>query len=500
MRIALISPFPDITVFGLRTMSAYLRERGHWTRMIFLPDPACDEDYGEERYRPETLRQLVALCRDVDLVGITLMTNYFAAARQITHAIHAATSVPVVWGGVHATICPDECIVHADIVCVGDGEEALLDLADALGRGAAIDALANLWVRAGDGAISRNPPRPLLRDLDRYPAPDYSLADHHFMVADGTITPFTRELTERHLRTGTVSNLLGKMGYQTMTGRGCPHKCSYCANDALKNLYDKRGYLRWRSVEHVIDELEQVKHRFPDIGFVWISDDAFFSRPSASLAAFCTAYKERIGLPFSCLASPLTVTEEKMALLVDAGLVYVQMGIESGSARMQALYNRARMDNRRVLRAARIINRYRARMFPPSYDFLLDVPYERTEDTLESLRLIARLPKPYRLQPFSLVLYPGTELHRMGVRDGHVRDAHRDVYAKSYNMRAGSYPNLLFALAQGGRMPGPLLRLLASRPLGRVLAAAPLRPGFAWLYRALRALKARLRPVGGRAA
>ena len=76
----------------------------------------------------------------------------------------------------------------------------------------------------------------------------------------------------------------------------------------------------------------------PYIGFIWISDDAFFAHPSAAIMEFCREYKEKIGLPFSCLASPLTVTKEKMAALVDAGLIYVQMGIQSGSPRIQELF------------------------------------------------------------------------------------------------------------------------------------------------------------------
>ncbi len=499
MRVALISPFPDITVFGLRTMSAYLREHGHTTRLIFLPDPHGDEDYAGDRYGPETLRQLASLCTDMDLVGITLMTNYFAVATELTKAIKAATDIPVVWGGVHPTVRPQECIEHADIVCVGDGEDALLELVDRMERGEAVTEVPNLWVRMPDGAIARNRVRPLSKDIDRYPAPDYSMEDHHIMLEDGAIVPLTRELTEGFLKRGTVSQMLGKMGYQTMTGRGCPHKCSYCANHALKNLYDNHNYLRWRSIEHVINELERIKEMFPALGFVWISDDAFFSRPTKSIEAFCRSYKERIGLPFSCLASPLTIKEDKMAMLVDAGLIYIQMGIESGSTRMQELYNRKRMDNDRVLRAAAIINRYRDRMFAPSYDFLLDVPYETTEDTLESLRLIARLPKPYRLQPFSLVLYPGTGLHEMGIKDGLICDTQKDIYAKSYDMRDGTYLNLLFMLAKGGRLPGRVLELLVSKPVAGLFTSDWMRPFFNFLYHSLRVVNRSIKVAIGRA-
>jgi radical SAM superfamily enzyme YgiQ (UPF0313 family) len=346
---------------------------------------------------------------------------------------------------------------------------------------------ANLWCRTPAGIV-KNPVRPLVRDLDVYPMPDYSQEDHH-ILADGRVVPLTDALMKRFLESGTVARYLHSIGYQTMTGRGCPHQCTYCINDAIKGIYGGQNYLRWRSTDHVMRELRWVKEHLPYVGFVWISDDAFFARSPASIREFCGAYKEQIGLPFSCLASPLTVTEEKMRLLVDAGLIYVQMGIQTGSARIQELFNRQQMSNERVMKAIRIINAHRERMFPPSYDFILDVPYETDQDVVESLRLIAQIPKPYQLQPFALVLYPGTKLHQMATRDGFVADERRQVYAKSYTMREANYLNLLMALAKGGRFPSPLLKLLVNPPLVTIFNSRALRPFFRLLYASLKSAK-----------
>ena len=399
----------------------------------------------------------------------------------------------MIWGGVHPTIRPEESLEHADIVCVGDGEDALLELADQMAAGQEYAATANLWFRT-PGGIVRNPVRPLVRDLDSYPMPDYSMEDHH-VLADGHIVPLTGALLRRFLENGTVSRYLGKIGYQTMTGRGCPHKCTYCINDAIKTIYGAQSYLRWRSTDHVLQELLWVKEHLPYVGFIWISDDAFFARSPAAIAEFCRAYKEKIGLPFSCLASPLTVTEEKMALLVDAGLIYVQMGIQTGSAKIQELFNRKAMSNERVMQAIRIINRHKERMYPPSYDFILDVPYETDQDVIESLRLIAEIPKPFRLQPFALVLYPGTKLHDLATKDGLLADERRQIYAKSYTMREANYLNLLMTLAKGGGFPGRLLKLLVNPPLVTVFNSRPLKPFFRLLYVTLKAAKKLLRPA-----
>jgi anaerobic magnesium-protoporphyrin IX monomethyl ester cyclase len=484
MKITLISPYPDITSFGLRTISAYLKQNGHQTRMIFIPDPLGDNLlYGVKRYDDRVLDEVVNLCKGSDLIGITLMTNFFDGAVQVTERIKRELKTPVIWGGVHPTIRPEESLQHADLVCVGDGEEALLELVNRMAAGQDYSTTENIWLKK-DGGIIKNPVRPLTTNLDVYPVPDYSMEDHHVLL-EGSVQPLTEELTKRFLERGTVSHYLHRIGYQTMTGRGCPHKCTYCINDAIKSIYGSEGYLRWRSTAHVMEELIWVRKHMPYVGFIWISDDAFFARNTKALEEFCREYKEKIGLPFSCLASPLTVNEEKMKLLVDAGLIYVQMGIQTGSSKIQELFNRKTMSNEKVMQAVRIINAYKKKMFPPSYDFILDVPYETEKDVIESLKLIAQFPKPFQLQPFALVLYPGTKLHEMATRDGLVRDERKEVYAKSYTMREPNYLNLLMTLAKGGKFPSTALKFLVSSPLVEILNSRALRPFFKWLYRFL---------------
>ncbi|MBI5238703.1 MAG: B12-binding domain-containing radical SAM protein [Deltaproteobacteria bacterium] len=497
MKITLISPYPDITSFGLRTICAFLKKHGHRTRMIFIPDPYGDDlMYGVRRYEDRILDQAAALCMDSDLIGITLMTNFFDGAVEITNKLKSVTRAFVVWGGVHPTIRPEESLKYADAVCVGEGEEALLELADKLSAGADHTNTGNMWFKV-NGRIIKNRIRPLVKNLDTYPLPDYSLDDHHILF-DGSIRPLTEEITRKFLERGTVSHYLKKTGYQTMTGRGCPHQCTYCINDAIKTLYEGASYLRWRSASHVIEELLWVKKNMPYVGFIWISDDAFFARNQKGIEEFCREYKEKIGLPFSCLASPLTISEEKMKALVGAGLIYIQMGIQTGSAKIQELFNRKRMSNDRVMTAIRIINKYKRKMFPPNYDFILDVPYETDSDVIESLKLIADIPKPFHLQPFALVLYPGTKLHEMAAKDGLIKDEKKDIYAKSYTMREPNYLNLLLTLSRGGKFPGPLLRLLVSHPVVGALNSRPLRPFFKGLYISLKGSYKMAKRLAGR--
>jgi radical SAM superfamily enzyme YgiQ (UPF0313 family) len=481
MRIALVSPYPDITNFGLRTLSAMLRERGHETRMVFLPDFAGDGEsfhqaLSERRYSPRVIERFKELIADCDMVGITLMTHYFDSAKQLTKAVREQGDAHVIWGGFHPSVRPDECLYYADFVAVGDAEDLLIELIARLEAGDSdlhhIDGL--VW-RNGETAV-RNPPGSLEQDMDASPAPDWSL-DDHWVLFEGEVLPVTTELLRRYVQNGTISRMFGRIGYQTMTGRGCPHACTYCGNSFYRDLYKRQRYVRYRSVEHVIAELEQVKRTYPFIDLFWFSDDSFFGRTLPDIEEFCRQYKARIGEPFYLLGSPGTITEAKYAALVDAGLLCIQMGVEHGSKRIQRMFKRSTMSHDKILESARIIAKYADRTAPPQYDLVYDLAYETLEDKLDTLRLITQLPKPYRLQVFSVIFYPGTSLHTLAVADGLVVDEKDEIYDRQYSERHDSYTNTLLFLARGGHFPHGLLELLIDRRVVRLATSDYAAPG-----------------------
>jgi len=487
MKVVLISPYSDVTALGLRMISAVLRRAGHATRMIFLPHtPAELADGEEDRYPEGLLREVAERTRDADLVGIPLITAYFHKAVEVTRAIKAVHDVPVLWGGIHPTIRPRECLEFADLVCLGEGEGAVEELAGRMVAGSGIADLANVGLRA-NGSARVNPPRPLEQNLDALPFPDYSLEDHWIWERDGdALAPLNRDRFAAALAEGHISRIRDEIAYQTIATRGCPHNCSYCCNNVLRDLYRGQRYVRCRSQEHILGELEEIRERFPFVKVIGFSDDSFFAARESEIAEFAAAYRERIGLPFFCLGSPLTITAEKLRHLTDAGMFGLQMGIQTGSPRTLELYER-HVSTERVLEAARLIHRFQDRMIPPSYDFIIDNPLESTEDILQTVELMLALPRPNRLQLFSLVVFPETglyhEFHRRGLP---VPETPAD-YNRDYHKRRATYLNLLFGLIRHGA-PRPLIKLLAARPVVRAFE----RPGLARIYSALYSLARKL--------
>jgi len=498
MKISLVSPYPDITNYGLRTLSSVLKDHGHEAQVICLPDFAGDGEshhvkMSEERYSPQVIDQMIETMRGADLVGITLMTHYFDSAKQITRAVQERLGVPVIWGGFHPSVRPDECIHHADYVAIGDAEDLILQLVEAMAAGTQDDLhhIKSLIWKQGETVV-RNAVGSLEQDLDAYPAPDFG-RDDHWILFEGQILPVTKDLLRRYLHNGTVSRMFGRTGYQTMTGRGCPHACTYCGNSFYRDLYKRQRYVRYRSTEHVMKELEDIKREYPFIDFVWFSDDSFFGRPLPDLLKFAEEYRTRIGDPFYLLGSPGTITEEKYEALVDAGLMCIQMGVEHGSPRIQKMFKRSTMGNDKIIRSAEIITKYADRTAPPQYDVIYDLAYETTEDKLHTLRLISDLPKPYRLQVFSVIYYPGTSLHTIAERDGLVNDEKAEIYDRMFFERHDSYTNTLLFLAKTGKFPHPLLKLLIDERVVEVMTSDYMEPaglvakrGMKWLRKVMR--------------
>lgn len=141
MKITLISPYEDIYAIGIRILSSSLKRGGHNVRVIFLMNSFYD------RYKDKTLNEVVELSRGTDVIGISLMTNLLENTIQITQALKKNLSVPVLWGGIHPTILPEECLDYADMVCIGEGEETLVEFARKTDDGIEDCNIQDMWFK-----------------------------------------------------------------------------------------------------------------------------------------------------------------------------------------------------------------------------------------------------------------------------------------------------------------------------------------------------------------
>jgi anaerobic magnesium-protoporphyrin IX monomethyl ester cyclase len=477
MDITFVTPTPpDVAAFGVRALSAYLKREGKKVRNIFLPGGIKKYKYQKGyvyKYEKHIIEQTIELCKGSDLIGISFMTNYYDRAVQLTKEIRKKLDCPIVWGGIHPTVAPDESLKHVDMICIGEGEEALLELMEKIKKGKDYFDTKNMWFKK-DGRIIKNQLRPLNQSLDSLPFFDFGLDDHYiFDHLKNCISSMTKDLLKRCFPLepnleGTFNDSYKRtLSYKTMTTRGCPHHCTFCAERTLAELYQSQLYLRKRSVQHVIYEIMNIKEHLPFIESIFLFDDTFTVRPLEEIIEFSREFKSKIGLPFHIQASPNTLTKEKLDALIDGGLVFVEMGIQSVSKAGMNIYKRNIAKNV-LLKKALILKQYLDKIYPPCYHVILDNPWETTADVIETLKFILELPRPFWLKRASLVCFPGTELYHRAKIEGIIKtdeDEKREIYNKHLHMPKGTYVNFLIYLVGFSYFPRWIIRVLATQAL-----------------------------------
>ncbi|MGD9781048.1 MAG: radical SAM protein [Kiritimatiellia bacterium] len=475
MNVVLISPQGSLIAYGLRQIGACLRQAGHSVRMVFLPMPEEIEPLPgkpiQDAYPPEIVEAVGNLCRDAGLVGMSCATQHFHRLAQLADHVRGTLRVPVIWGGIHATVSPEDCLAHADWVCRGEGELAMVELARDLERGGHGRAVANLGWRNAAGETVLNPLRPLLQDLDALPYPLYE-TDGHYILHRGRIVPLAPALACWHLSDG-YSFGRGS-AYHVWATRGCPHRCAYCCNSFYSGIYPDWNRVRRQSNRRIVDEIRFMRGKMPYVDHVAFMDDTFFAAAPETIEDFAARYKEQVDLPFFACASPSTLDERRLEALVAAGLRHVWVGMQSGSARIQHLYRRH--DEPAVLRkTAALLAKYKGRVRAPVYDFIVDPLFQQPEDQRLTLELLDGMAYPFQLELYSMAFFPGTEITRLAQEQGGGAAA----YGKNIvRLDRNFYRAALWA--HGRNLPKSALRMLSTPAAFRLLNARGLR-GFWWM-------------------
>jgi anaerobic magnesium-protoporphyrin IX monomethyl ester cyclase len=390
MKITFVTP--AIENQGIEILSALLREVGHETELVVdyrLFDTEAIQSGTLKRFFDGTKRIVEeVLLSKPDLVGFSVYTISYQWALALARRIKAAANIPVIFGGIHPTTVPERVIAQdaVDMVCIGEGEEALLELAEAIDRKDTRTDILNLWFKK-EGKVIRNAVRPLIADLDHLPFPDKDL--------------FARK------------GLLDPYEYNLSSGRGCPFQCTYCGNNTLKRLYAGKGrYLRTRSVDLVIAEAKMAKARYAPKVISFYAD--VFTTNKAWLKAFCRRYGPEVGLPFFALSHPRFMDDDVAHWLKEAGCLEVTMGVESATpALRKELLQRPESDEE-ILAACDSCRRHDLRF---SLDHLINLPRETEEHHRDALAFYNRL-RPDSLNVYPLQYYPGVAITETACRDG----------------------------------------------------------------------------------
>jgi radical SAM superfamily enzyme YgiQ (UPF0313 family) len=389
MRILLI--YPDLKIhvnypLGLGMISAMLKNSGHETRVLHFND---------EIESPLDMSSIERSVIDFQpqLIAFSSVSNQFQYVKKMAEYIKRNWELPTLMGGIHATVAPkkvlqNECI---DLICQGEGEFAVLDVINKIEKGEDYTGIANIGLKK-DGKIRINPVRPLIdaKTFDSLPSPDRDSFNFEEIVRK-------------------------KRGWaNVMASRGCLNKCTYCVNHCFHKLYSefhKPGEtLRYRKVDTVINEIQDLLGNYPDIALINLDDDNITWRKNW-LKEFCDSYSTQIGLPFACNVHPTTFNKAIAKMLANAGCVEVKIGLESGSERLR--HDILKRPSREEI----MINAFRAaedaglRAWAFS---MIGLPTETKDEILMTAILNAKI-RPYIVRCSIFFPYEGTDLYQYAI-------------------------------------------------------------------------------------
>ena len=391
---------------GFRKFAGYVKSMYPDTKVIYVPTGNLRSairvltEKGAGELKEKDIYKVAQFLAEGNVVGISSMTQYSTTVQKIIADIRNINPrVYIIWGGIHAIIHPEDAIKHADAVCTGEGEFAFKNFFDLFGTGKDYTKSPSFWFRKDDNIIkNRNLPLMSPKDMDELPPLMYQDDELVYQKAG--------------IKTLNSKNFIKYTGlsYHTVWTIGCPLHCTFCGNTkfiAYDNAYRR---LRHSSPRTIIDEIKRAISKHPYISTILFHDDSFLALRYKVLEEFCKLYKAEVNIPF-CIYGviPNYVREDKIVLLLDAGMNRVRMGIQSGSENILEFYKRP-TKLRKIKEATKIFNKYRKYMIPPAYDIILENPVETEEDTRATVDMLYEMPKPFTLNIFSLRKIPNTQM------------------------------------------------------------------------------------------
>jgi radical SAM superfamily enzyme YgiQ (UPF0313 family) len=328
-----------------------------------------------------------------DIIGFSCLSCFMKEILSLCDEIKKTCDIPIVLGGPHPTLFPE--VIHEksiDIICLGEGEFALIDLLNAIEHKKTYSHIKNLWVKKRN-TIYKNPLRPLVEPLDRIPLIDWSC------------------YTDTPVLYGSPTVFLI---------RGCPFSCNYCFNQKTKELYHNLGsYIRHFSVDRSILEIKAALKYFPKDPIIFASDSFGIDLPW--MEEVFAKYSKLTNLPFVLLLRPELTTQRCIDILAKYNCCSVSIGVESGSERIRRDIIHRYYTNTYLIDMA---NRLHAKKIKFKTFNMLGLPTETEKEMWETVDINVKMKTDFpRASIFTP--YPGTEIVEIAKKKGYL--------SKNYN-------------------------------------------------------------------
>ncbi|MDH3318583.1 MAG: B12-binding domain-containing radical SAM protein [Betaproteobacteria bacterium] len=441
MRCALVIPaWSPEDIFSSRTAPAQVN---YWQPLGTLYVGACLLEAGHEvklfngafLAHAQILRRVAEFAPQVAGIYSTAF-GWPGALRTAADLKRAHPGIFVCAGGPYPVAAGEHCLTEGgeafDAVVTGEAERTLPEVLARLAAGGALDGVEGVVFRAGE-RIVKNPPRPLIEDLDALPFPARSLLED----AERYLPP---PATYRRAPVATM-----------ITSRGCDRRCLFCFQIDRERKAGRRG-VRLRSVDNVLREIEScLAQGYREIKFL---DDSFAADRGRALR-ICAQIRRR-GLDFTWFASVCANQADRglFAAMRAAGCWAVLIGAESG---VQKHLNTLRKGCT-LAQIREAVAGAKAAGLQVSTPFVFGIPGETYADALQSIEFAIEL-DPDLANFHCLTPFPGTDLHDRCAQYGE-----RSADLRDYTYQGAAFAPRTLSRAQIQRLRQLALRRFYSRP------------------------------------
>lgn len=366
--------------------------------LIAIAAPLMDAGYEVEIYDQRVQPSSELFSKNLGeylFVGLSSLTgNPIVYGLELCEEIRRRVpDLPLVWGGVHPSLMPDQTLKtseYVDIIVRGEGEVTVVELSNALFAGTPFTNILGLSYKEGDRII---------HNLDR-PYIDF----------DSVKNPLPYHLVDRNLVDFDEDFL-----YQS--ARGCPFDCKFC--DVI--AFHTRD-TRQKSVEKVVAELVEIDRRYKP-GMIEFVDDLFFINLDRCGKIMQGIVDNKLGFKWraSCRANiAMKFTPEYVDLMAKSGCRNIYVGAESGSPRMLE-YMSKRISPEQIEMTVEKLSRVG---ILTTMNFMTGFPTENMDDVKKTVDLVARLEARFPRKDYimgginTFAPYPGSELHREVIKLG----------------------------------------------------------------------------------
>ncbi|MBI4162663.1 MAG: B12-binding domain-containing radical SAM protein [Candidatus Aenigmarchaeota archaeon] len=335
---------------------------------------------------------LSELSKEPSIVLIPSMTG-----TQIKYALEASrftkenSKAKVLWGGVHATLMPQQTIQHPliDAIVIGEGEFVMKEFMEAVNGKREMDFVNGIAYKNSHVKFTEHAPSP---DPNEIPELPYHLVNVENYVKAGGIAFSTRERT-----------------LPFISSRGCPYTCKFCSTAGIA-----KGKWRSMTAELTYERVKNMARKYK-IDVVKFYDENFTSNPKRA-ETIAELINGEFGWSMQARMDNMLITDMKK--LEEGGLRVVEPGIESGSDRILKLVNKAE-DRSAIISANRKLAQTNIKAF---YNFMMGFPSETKEEIMETvdlaLQIIKENPNAHITQFYIFTPYLGAPLFDYAVENG----------------------------------------------------------------------------------